>query len=263
MYKEYIETIIQQRGRFGCGESYCERHHIQPRCLGGTDDSENLVDLFPAEHFRAHQMLAQEYPEYDELSYALWRMCNPQFNGKEFYTPSADEYAEARIRFADAHRKRMSGAGNPNYGKRMTDEQKRKLSIAHQGKHMSAEARMHMSEAQRGAGNANYGKPMSDAQKQKLSIALSGPNNPNYGKPRTEATRRAISQGNKGRKRTPEEIRKAVEARKSFDPTPIRIQNIQTGVVYESISQAAKELNVSRTTIARWASSNHIISYLK
>lgn len=33
-YNEYINNIIDGRGRFNCGEKYHERHHIVPKCLG-------------------------------------------------------------------------------------------------------------------------------------------------------------------------------------------------------------------------------------
>ncbi|WCZ66256.1 homing endonuclease [Yersinia phage MHG19] len=36
---------------------YTESHHIIPRCMGGTDDSSNIVLLTGREHFIAHQLL--------------------------------------------------------------------------------------------------------------------------------------------------------------------------------------------------------------
>ena len=41
---------------------YTESHHIIPKCLGGTDDKENLVDLTPEEHYLAHQILVKIHP---------------------------------------------------------------------------------------------------------------------------------------------------------------------------------------------------------
>lgn len=38
-----------------------ERHHIQPRALGGTDAQENLVWLAPREHYVAHYLLWKLY----------------------------------------------------------------------------------------------------------------------------------------------------------------------------------------------------------
>lgn len=39
-----------------------EKHHVLPRCLGGKDDSDNLVYLTPEEHFLAHQLLIKMNP---------------------------------------------------------------------------------------------------------------------------------------------------------------------------------------------------------
>ena len=61
-YQEFIEDILISRGRFNCGETYHERHHILPKCLGGTNNKENLIDLYAKEHFIAHKLLAQEHP---------------------------------------------------------------------------------------------------------------------------------------------------------------------------------------------------------
>ena len=69
-YDEYISDILNIRGRFACGEEYHERHHITPKCLGGTNDKENLIDLFAREHFEAHRLLALENLENDSLIYA-------------------------------------------------------------------------------------------------------------------------------------------------------------------------------------------------
>ena len=44
-YAEFIQNILDTRGRFACGEEYHERHHIIPKCCGGTDDEYNLIDL--------------------------------------------------------------------------------------------------------------------------------------------------------------------------------------------------------------------------
>lgn len=39
--------------------SPCEKHHIVPKSLSGTDDLSNLVYLTPREHFIAHKMLTR------------------------------------------------------------------------------------------------------------------------------------------------------------------------------------------------------------
>lgn len=40
---------------------YTEVHHIVPRCLGGTNDKDNLVVLTAKQHFLAHKILVKKY----------------------------------------------------------------------------------------------------------------------------------------------------------------------------------------------------------
>ena len=69
-YKDFIQNILNIRGRFACGKEYHERHHIIPKCLDGTDEEDNLIDLFAKEHYEAHKLLALENPEVYSLQYA-------------------------------------------------------------------------------------------------------------------------------------------------------------------------------------------------
>lgn len=43
-------------------DGYYEKHHIVPKCLGGTDDIENLVLLPARAHFIAHALLHKAHP---------------------------------------------------------------------------------------------------------------------------------------------------------------------------------------------------------
>ena len=49
-YKRIHNNIIE-RAKNRTLKGYKERHHIVPRCMGGTDEPENLVELTPEEHF--------------------------------------------------------------------------------------------------------------------------------------------------------------------------------------------------------------------
>lgn len=62
-YSNYIQNILNTRGRFGIQEYEIKvRHHIIPKCKGGLDIEENLIDLYPQEHYDAHQLLFEENP---------------------------------------------------------------------------------------------------------------------------------------------------------------------------------------------------------
>lgn len=70
-YNEFIQNIIDTRGRFGIPEGdYKERHHIIPKCIGGLDELENLIDLYAQEHYDAHKMLFEENPKSFKLGLA-------------------------------------------------------------------------------------------------------------------------------------------------------------------------------------------------
>lgn len=69
---------------------YYEKHHVLPRCLGGTNAKENLVLLTPEEHFVAHLLLAKIYPTEKGLVCAAIRLvgkgnkhrkCNNKMSG--------------------------------------------------------------------------------------------------------------------------------------------------------------------------------------
>ena len=55
-YINYIKTLNRKL-------DYSEKHHIVPRCLGGSDDKFNLVVLTAREHFLAHYLLTKIYPD--------------------------------------------------------------------------------------------------------------------------------------------------------------------------------------------------------
>lgn len=79
-YNKHYSLLIQ-RGLARKLEGQKERHHIIPKCIGGTDDSNNLVELTPEEHFLAHQLLVKIYPTNQSLVYAAMMMCcHSKFN---------------------------------------------------------------------------------------------------------------------------------------------------------------------------------------
>lgn len=82
-YENHYNHLIT-RAKNRALNSYTETHHILPKCIGGTDDKSNLVDLTPEEHFVAHQLLVKMYPENHKLVYAATMMCvsSNSHNGK-------------------------------------------------------------------------------------------------------------------------------------------------------------------------------------
>lgn len=58
-YKKWYDSIIHKRKTIQLPKQKNERHHILPKCLGGTDDPENLVNLTHREHFLSHRLLCK------------------------------------------------------------------------------------------------------------------------------------------------------------------------------------------------------------
>jgi hypothetical protein len=63
MNYQRIYNNIVERGKIRIVEGYTESHHIIPKCIGGTDDSSNLVNLTAEEHYVCHQLLVKIYPD--------------------------------------------------------------------------------------------------------------------------------------------------------------------------------------------------------
>lgn len=184
-YDEFIQSIIDARGRFGVhGNEYCERHHIVPKCMGGGNNEENLIDLYAREHYEAHKLLALENPDNRGLQVAWLNMSTTKNQYHERETVTAEEFELAR----KACSKVMSGSGNPMYGVRLLGEK---------------------------AGR--YGVPFSEESRRKISehhADVSGKNNPMYGKHHTIESREKMSATKKGRKAIPETRRLLSEIRK-------------------------------------------------
>lgn len=61
-YTKCYLKLIESRKKSKLDENtYYEKHHIVPRCLGGSDEDNNLVHLTPREHFIAHLLLTKMY----------------------------------------------------------------------------------------------------------------------------------------------------------------------------------------------------------
>lgn len=109
-YEEFINSILKTRGRFNCGNEYHERHHIIPKCMNGTDDQDNLIDLFAREHYEAHKLLALENPNNEKLVYAWWNMCQCKDSSQMRTEVAPEEYEEARKKYVQS----FSGNKNPS-----------------------------------------------------------------------------------------------------------------------------------------------------
>lgn len=180
-YEEFIAEILNKRGRYLLTEDYKEKHHIQPRCCGGSDDESNLIDLLAEEHYEAHRLLAIENPDNYHLQYA-WTMMAFTRNGLKVV--SADDYAKARKELARLNSELFQGR---TYSEE-THEKMRKAAIGNKRRlgtktseiglqHMREAAKLKgqmTEEAKKKIGDGNRGKTVSNESKKKISEARKG-----------------------------------------------------------------------------------------
>jgi len=67
LYSRFIESRTSPIG-------YCERHHIIPKSLGGSNETINIIKLTAREHYIAHLILARIHGA--KMYLALWRLVN-------------------------------------------------------------------------------------------------------------------------------------------------------------------------------------------
>jgi hypothetical protein len=108
-----IYNNLIQRAASRLLDGYKERHHIIPRCLGGNDTKENLVDLTPEEHYIAHLLLIKIYPNNNSLIHAAVMMT---VKGKD-QVRNNKLYGWVRRKHSLAISKNQSSKGNSQFGK--------------------------------------------------------------------------------------------------------------------------------------------------
>jgi hypothetical protein len=67
-YTKIYYKLIESRKALPTSSNYHEKHHILPKCLGGSNDKNNLVLLTAREHYIAHWLLTKIYPN----DYKIW-----------------------------------------------------------------------------------------------------------------------------------------------------------------------------------------------
>lgn len=107
-----IINIAKLRNNVG----YVEKHHIIPRCLGGLDTAENIVELTAREHFVAHQLLVKIHPTNHKLVFAanMMTVSSSTHNTQRSHNRT---YEWLKKRYNIAAKINSTGKNNSNYGK--------------------------------------------------------------------------------------------------------------------------------------------------
>ena len=239
MYVGYVKTLNRVRlARKHPDFVYYESHHIIPRCLGGSDDAQNLILLTPREHFLAHYLLCKIHPAGDahfKLTNAFVAMANYGRVGIRY--SNSRLFARAKEEFAHLKSNRMRGIRIQPIGYHHDEGTKVKLKAARQGRapakgmHHTIETRERLSASFAGkkrmwhdvAGKGCWvtddqipahlqegwrlgGKPTSEERKQQEREHHTG-------RTMTEEHRRKISEALKGKKKSADHIQHMKEAK--------------------------------------------------
>ena len=240
-YNEFIQNILETRGRFGCGEEYHERHHIMPKCVDGTDDEDNLIDLYAKEHYEVHRLLALENLENEKLIYAWWCMSTTKSeNTEQRYEISATEYEEIKKIYANMLSNKMSGKGNPMFGVHRYGSENPMYGVHRYGednpfygKHHTEEAREKMKKAAKNKTEETF-KKISIKAKERFSVPE---NCTMYGKHHTEEAKEKMKKAKNG-------IYIGGD-----NPRAKKVIRLLDNKIYNCIIDAAIENNVGRDTM--------------
>lgn len=109
----YNKIINRALARKLDSNEYYESHHIVPRCLGGSDNKDNLVNLTAREHFIAHLCLVKIHPGNGSLVRAAVMMAC----GSSTQHRSGNRvYEWLRKKHSVAMKELQGGSGNSQFG---------------------------------------------------------------------------------------------------------------------------------------------------
>lgn len=240
--------VVRGGGKFYIGSRQCKFNvlpHEDTRYVGTPTDKNFAAIPYEKKRKRIFRIFLTRYDAiaHEIILHKKYDVGkNPNFANKSRQTSTGfinDAPTSPELRKKQSETRK--GEKNAFYGKKHSDESRRKLSEAHRGKKASATTRKKFSEMYSGSGNPMYGKTHTDKTKKKISQALTGlvkspetcqklseshigERNSMYGKTHTDETKEKISQAlvgklagekhpNFGKPRSPETKEKISKAR--------------------------------------------------
>jgi hypothetical protein len=217
-YYQWYNNIVQRASLRKHISGYTEKHHIIPKSLGGSNDSDNMVVLTAREHFICHLLLPKIVTHGKEkMLNALWRMLHPRHNR---YKINSHTYSNA----------------------------KKEFSLSKCGIARSVEVCEKMSQGRKGKGvgkdNGFFGKTHTEDTINKMKLAASKRKR----RVMTEETRQKLSKSNKGQFVSDETKRKqslAKQGKPWSETRKLAGRKVMTpGGVFNSISEAERQLGL-------------------
>lgn len=268
IYEKIINKAKSENRTKKDGVHY-EKHHIKPRSLFKEleKDKKNIVLLTPKEHFICHMLLEKIY-DCSKMKYAIWRMCN---DGEYKVSSRYYEYVKNKISIESS---------KLNKGRKLTEEQKRKISIAHSGKTHSQETKRKMSESydkskhqitnelrkklSEYASKRFKGTKKTESFKKHLSEIRSGSGNTMYGKcnrdfmteEKYENYKKNLSNSLKGHLVSDETRKKIGEKSKErnqggMNPKAVKVKILELNMIFDTIKECSSYIGTNRNAISK------------
>lgn len=189
-YKRQYDLLMEKAKQRGTVEGYKERHHIIPRCMGGSNKKENLVELTAREHYVAHRLLYMHHRT-PSMLYAWVAMTRK--NRYHERTITAREYEKLREAYAETprseeHKKKISESRKKVTPTKEQLDALRAIAVARKGT-----TRTFTDEWKKNIARGQTGRIHTEETKQKMSLAKKG-------KPKSEETKKRMVEAWKLRK---------------------------------------------------------------
>ncbi|MEN6294125.1 MAG: NUMOD3 domain-containing DNA-binding protein, partial [Methanobacterium sp.] len=138
---------------------------------------------------------------------------NVSFGGQSGNMSGLKHSDITKLKYSENRKGKLSGDKNPMYGKKHSEESRKKMSRPNNGDN-----------------NGMFGKTHSEESRKKISEKLSGDKNPMYGKKHSEESRKKMSENAKKRNNSPTS------------------KKVKVGeLLFNSASEAAKHFNISNS----------------
>ena len=202
-YHRFIDRLRNQ-----VVDGYCEKHHILPRSLGGSDDPSNIIRLTVRQHYIAHWMLWKAYG--GAMAVAFDYMSGIKRYGSRLTSRTVEALkADVSRRISerpvsDETREKQRQA---KLGKKLTPEHIEKVRQTRIGVKLSDQWKVNISEAKRGRDNGRLGCAMSEQTKQRIGDAQRGALNHMTGRKHSPETREKMRIAHMKRKQNQEYLK--------------------------------------------------------
>lgn len=197
-------------------------HHIIPKSEGGTDSTDNLVQLTPAQHFWVHVLYDREHETITSRIFRNFSHIDPQcYEDCLPYNKISD-----RLRKNNSERmKGMCGESSPSFGILRSEELKKQISEKLKGKHNS---------------------PSTEFKKGNIPWSAE--------KHHSEETKEKIRQSHLGKKQTEESKEKKRQALKNRSDVSKKVQQFTLDghfvAEYPSTCEASRQTNIYQSSIS-------------